>query len=151
MLWGCVTYLGVGRLFRIDGIMTAAKYISILKRSYLGTLRDYGLEEWEVIFQQDNDPKHKARVTRNWFDESGVSVLDWPAQSPDMNIIEHVWNILKSRISMRPRRPRNLGELWEVAQEEWYSITPEQIQHLYHSIPRRLEALRKAKGWYTKY
>jgi len=151
MVWGCVSYLGVGRLHRIDGTMNAKMYTSILRRDFLGTLRDYGVDRSEVIFQQDNDPKHMAQLTKAWFDEANITVLDWAPQSPDMNIIEHVWYRLKHRISTRKRRPCNLEELWKVIQEEWEAITPEEIQHLYHSMPRRIEALGKARGWYTKY
>ena len=77
--------------------------------------------------------------------------MPWPPGSPDMNIIEHVWAILKSQIKCRPKKPQNLDQLWVAAQEEWYAIPKEKIEALYDSIPRRIDALVDAKGWYTKY
>jgi transposase len=77
--------------------------------------------------------------------------MPWPPGSPDMNIIEHVWAILKSKIKKRRPQPSNLDQLWVAAQEEWYSIPKDQIDILYRSIPDRIAALLDAKGWYTKY
>ena len=69
MVWGCVTAWGTGRLIRIDGIMDAVKYVEIVEEGLLGTLSDYGLTNNDVIFQQDNDPKHTA----NWLKSSSMT------------------------------------------------------------------------------
>ena len=74
--------------------MNAVQYCEILTESFLGTVVDQGLSPDNVIFQQDNDPKHTSRRAQEWFEENGVTVLPWPASSPDMNLIEHVWNML---------------------------------------------------------
>ena len=76
-------------------------------------------------------------------------LADWPAQSPDLNIIEEVWNILKKK--MEARMPRNVEELWKFVEEEFYAIPDEKIDDLYRGIIKRLEAVIKANGFHTKY
>ena len=67
---------------------------------------------------------------------------DWPPQSPDLNVIENLWSILKQEV---------LKEHPKVTQRKWYAISNGVITNLYQSIPRRLNAVLEAKGLYTKY
>ena len=151
MVWGCITWNGVGRLHRINGIMDAKKYCSILQTSLLGTLRDYHIPHHDFFFQQDNDRKHTSRLATQWFSRHNISTLAWPSSSPDMNIIEHVWDHLERLVCSCNQHPRNKEELWAALQEEWYNISPAYIKNLYESMPRCLEALRTKKGGYTDY
>jgi transposase len=151
MVWGVITPEGVGRLHRVVGRMDAQQYIEILNRSYLGTLKDRGIKKKNVYFQQDNDPKHTSLAAKHWFSTKRIDVLPWPACSPDMNIIEHVWDHLDRLVRAREVLPRNPDELWAALEEEWYGISPAFIAKLYDSMPRRVEALRKAKGSHTRY
>ncbi|QRW20438.1 Transposable element Tcb2 transposase [Rhizoctonia solani] len=151
MVWGCITPKGVGRLIRIDGRLTAAKYIEILKEGLLGTLKDYKIPIRHFLFQQDNDPKHTAKITKAWFKEKSISVLPWPAQSPDMNIIENVWSYLDRKVHSRNPPPCNTTELWEALHEEWECIDQGFITKLYESMPNRIDALLSAKGGNTPY
>lgn len=151
MVWGCITSRGYGRLHRIEGNMKADQYVSILQESLLGTLRDHSLSPSDIIFQHDNDPKHTAKLTSRWLASQDFSVMPWPAGSPDMNAAEHVWNRLKNRVGAVRPCPHNLDELWEVVQREWQKLDNEFLESLYESMPRRVHALKDAKGSYTKY
>ena len=96
--WGIITSRGVGRIWQVKGTMNAQMYTEILSDSLLGTLSDYNIDQSKIIFQQDNNPKHKACLTQVWLKEHNIHVLLWPALSPDMNIIEHVWDYIERRI-----------------------------------------------------
>lgn len=148
---GFITYNGIGSLFRINGNMNGDDYRSILQQGLLHYLDQEGIDHTDILWVQDNDSKHVAKLTKRWFAEENIECMGWPAQSPDMNIIEHVWHHLKVRIQARNPPPRNAEQLWSVLQEEWFAIDLEFIRKLYHSIPDRIEALYRAKGWWTKY
>ncbi len=65
---------------------------------------DQLFEDADFIFQQDLAPAHTAKSTKSWFNDHGVGVLDWPANSPDLNPIENLWDIVKGK--MRNKRPK---------------------------------------------
>jgi len=151
MVWGCITSRGVGKLVFVEGRMDANQFIDVLVSGYGATLEMHKFNLNDVILQQDNDPKHNAKLTKEWLSEAEINVLPWPSCSPDMNIIEHVWNDVNNRIRNRENQPSNISELKIAVEEEWYSTPLEYIRSLYDSMPRRLKVLLKAKGGYTKY
>ncbi len=104
---------------------------------------DQIFKDADFIFQQDLAPTHTAKSTKSWLNEHGVGVLDWPANSPDLNI-ENLWGIVKRK--MRNKRPKNADELKATVKETWASIPPQQCHKLITSMPRRIEAVIKAKG-----
>ena len=75
----------------------------------------------------------------------------WPAQSPDLNSIEHLWNGLKRKLGEYDTPPKGEGEHWRRVEKEWNEIPDSVCQNLVASMPRRIEAVIKAKGGYTKY
>ena len=81
----------------------------------------------------------------------GLEVMEWPAQSPDLNPIEPLWAHVKQCLARHPTYPTSIHELWERLQEEWNKIEPSVCQNLIESMPRRVEVVLKAKGGYTKY
>ncbi len=103
----------------------------------------------DFIFQQDLAPAHTAKGTKSWFNDHGVTVLDWPPNSPDLNPIENLWGIVKRK--MRDTRPNNADDLKAAIKETWASIQPQQCHKLITSMPHRIEAVIKAKGAPTKY
>ena len=101
------------------------------------------------IYQQDGDPKHTSKIMKNWFADKHIKVMDWPPQSPDMNVIEHLWSIIKQKIAKR--KPSNLEQLDEAIKKEWNQFDSKFTNSLVESMPRRILALLKARGGHTKY
>ena len=152
MFWGCVAWRGQGYGCKVyDGNMTKDDYVHILGTTLQDSLEYYGYQPGDVIFQHDNDPKHTAKLTQTYLEDNGIETLPWPAQSPDLNMIEHIWHYLKVRIGKREKRPTSVDNLWEIVQEEWDKIPLDYIHKLYESMPSRVQAVLKAKGGYTKY
>ncbi len=89
---------GIEYLYKIDERMDAALYYKILKEDLLETLRYYKYKVNDIVFQHDNDLKHKAYLTITWLNKNSVVVLNWPTQSSDLNPIEHMWNELDKRL-----------------------------------------------------
>jgi hypothetical protein len=151
MVWGCVTAKGLGRIVRIEGNMDANLYTQILNDDVLGTLKDLDINKKDIYFQQDNDSKHTSKLAQAWFKKAKLDVFDWPACSPDMNIIENLWDYLERKVRTRSPLPRNRKEMWGALQEEWMSVEEDYIEKLFQSMPDRIQALLKAKGSWTKY
>jgi hypothetical protein len=151
MMWGCMMWDGVGYSCKIDGRMDADLYVQILEEDLQASIQHYGKTADDIIFQQDNDPKHTSKKAKNWFEDHDYQVLLWPSQSPDLNPIEHLWGHLKRRMADYEVPPKGILELWERVEEEWNKIPAEVCQNLIESMPRRVEAVIKAKGGYTKY
>ena len=130
MFWGCMFWDGVGYGTKIDGKMDAQLYTNILEDELQESLKYYGYKIPDIIFQQDNDPKHMSKKGQNWFKDHNVQVLPWPAQSPDLNPIEHLWVHLKNQLNGYESPPKGVFELWARLEVEWGKISPEVCQRL---------------------
>jgi hypothetical protein len=148
MVWGCFSYWGVGRLYRINGIMKKEHYHSILQRQMIPSAAGLFLgRPW--IFQQDNDPKHMALINKRYLENKGVNILNWPAQSPDLNPIENLWNELDRQLQNRDCNSED--ELFDTLKDGWDDLTAEYMEKLVDSMPRRCAAVIAANGNGTKY
>ncbi|KAK3557198.1 hypothetical protein QTP70_024674 [Hemibagrus guttatus] len=103
MIWGAMSSAGVGPLCFLKTKVTAPVYQEILEHFMLPSA-DQLFEDADFIFQQDLAPAHTAKSTKSWLNDHGVGVLDWPANSPDLNPIENIWGIVKRK--MRNKRPK---------------------------------------------
>lgn len=151
MVWGCITSKGVGQLTKIIGGLDADLYCEILTDELQGTLNYYDFEKSDIIFQQDNDPKHMSTKAKTHLKALGINTMEWPSQSPDLNPIEQVWSLLKRRLAMYPSDPVGINELWERIELEWNKISKDDCLALINSMPERIKAVLQAKGGNTKY
>ncbi|GFW85746.1 transposable element Tcb2 transposase [Trichonephila clavipes] len=90
MVSGCVAHNGAGNLAFIDNKMNALACIDVLRHNLLDSAKKLSMENI-FIFQQDNDPKHIAIVTKTWLLYHDPRRHETPPQSPDLNPIENLW------------------------------------------------------------
>ena len=81
MVWGCLGWEGVGRLAEVEGKMNAEQYVDILENNLLPSMEESGISLEDVIFQQDNDPKHTSKKAKEWMEDNNITLLDWPPVS----------------------------------------------------------------------
>ncbi|GBC03550.1 hypothetical protein RclHR1_00520002 [Rhizophagus clarus] len=149
-VWGCFTSSGVGYLVRIEGGLDAELYCKILEEDLMGTLHYYDLDTNDIIFQQDNDPKHTATRTKQWFEDNEIEVLLWPPQSSDLNPIEHLWNDIDRCLRALDIEIRGKDMLWEQISNVWNETALEACSKLIKTMPERINDVIKAKGGYTR-
>jgi DDE superfamily endonuclease/Transposase len=150
-VWGCMTAHGTGFMCKINENLTKDIYESILKEELWNTIKFYELDPSKLIFQHDNDPKHKAKTVQQWLEEQPFETLEWPAQSPDLNPIETLWAILKRRLNSYEQPPSGMLELWERVETIWNDINVETCSGLIEEMPDRIEAVIKANGKWTTF
>ena len=102
------------------------------------------------IFQHDNARPHTARHTQNILRVHNVNALQWPARSPDLSPIEHLWDRLGRQVRER-HDVNNIRDLQRVLQAEWTRIPSQVIWKLICSMRRRCLAVLAANGGHTRY
>ncbi len=114
MVWGCFAASGPGWLAIIDVTINSALYQKILKENVRPSVCDLKLKRTWVM-QQDNDPKQTSKSTSEWLKKNKIKVLEWPNQSPDLNLIEMLWHDLKQ--SFHAWKPSSVAELKQFCKE----------------------------------
>ncbi|GFV24617.1 transposable element Tcb1 transposase [Trichonephila clavipes] len=103
------------------------------------------------VFQDDNARPHRARLVENMLEAETIQRMEFPACSPDLNPIEHVWDMLRRRIAARPRPPATVQDLEIALLEEWNSIPQSLIDNLIASMANRCAAVSAVRGDHTPY
>ena len=148
MVWGCMSYSGVGNLTFIEGNMDKNMYLDLLKDNLLQSAEKLEIRD-SFRYYQDNDPKHTSGIVKSWLIWNCPHVVQTPAQSPDLNVIENLWSVLERNI--RNHNISNASDLKRALLEEWGKISPDYTKSLTESMKSRLKAVLHQKGYPTKY
>jgi hypothetical protein len=143
MVWGGISYDGSTDLYVIrNGSLTGIAYrdeiLAPIVRPYPGAIGD------DFILMDDNARPHRARIVNEYIQQETIERMDWPANSPDLNLIEHAWDILQCRISNRQNQPNSLQELADTLVDEWSRIPQVEFQTLIRSFPNRCREVIRA-------
>jgi len=159
-VWGCIAGNKRSRLVSFRGTNTADTYVATLCENLLPFIESMPTDIMhDFIFQQDNARIHTANKTKDWFKKQKFTVMEWPPNSPNMNLIEHLWRELKAQLHTRfpdtysvrggPEKVRQALE--ESLKVVCNDIAKDRIMGLIRSMPNRAAELYRAKGWYTRY
>lgn len=148
-VWGCFGKNMVGDIVKIDGILRKEQYLNILiEHAVPSGSRLIGSN---FIFMQDNDPKHTAKLCKNYLEtlerENALKIMHWPPQSPDLNPIEKLWDELDRKV--REKCPTSQKDLWKYLQETWKEISIETMRKLVERLPRLVQAVISNRGGYV--
>ena len=136
MLWGCIRSSAEKCILPIKNKVDASCYIQLLKDHALSFL------DLHEIFQQDNARPTVPKKRDFFFDENAfVCLKNWPPQSPDLNIIEKLWSVLKKAVSRR--NSRNLDELLSFSQEKFAKIQKKMCKNFMTQTPAELLSYNK--------
>ena len=149
MVWGAIHHGGRSELLVVHRAMNRHRYIQILRNQMLPWAT--GLFGRNFVYAQDNAPPHTARDTAAFLDQQGVEVMDWPAQSLDMNPMEHIWDQMPVWIWDMDDPPSTVAELNNAVCQAWVAVQPGRVRTLVESMPRRVRALLAARGGHTRY
>lgn len=150
MFWGAIGHGWKSELVLVPPpALTAERYIDlILGPHVVPQMQQRGEGSW---YQQDNARPHIAIISRQYLEAEGVTLLNHPANSPDLNPIENLWDEVDRRVRRRIPQPASLEEMAVAVQEAWAAIPQDFINNLIASMPRRIAALRRSRGRNTRY
>lgn len=141
-VWGCI-----GKMNHIHLIQE--KHLNQIY--YLKILKKYFSDDEDITLVQDNSPIHNAKKVKVWLENNNITVLKWPAYSPDLNPIENLWS--RMEYLMQNRKPKDSEELWQLVKSTFDEIVSDEqyIKNLVHSMPKRLKHVYDTEGCMTKY
>lgn len=134
-IWGGISMRGTTTLDIRKENINAQIYTQILMENLLPAAKDLYRRGWRL--QQDNAPPHRARTTKDFFEEQRVTVIPWPSNSPDINPIENVWRLMKDELELAELQslPNWEGKIVET----WNGIRGETRRRLIHGLRKRFE------------
>ncbi|GFV99621.1 transposable element Tcb1 transposase [Trichonephila clavipes] len=146
LLWGTFSWASLGPVVVVEQTMNTTGYLNIIADQ----LHPYMVSVFPAgngMFQQDNASCHKAKIVLELFQEHDAEfqLMSWPPNSPDLNPIEHIWDVMGGQLRVQRPSIRNISDLRDRCLNIWYNLSPAIYQGLVASMPRRVEAVLHAK------
>lgn len=152
MFWGCFSKHGTGPLVSIKGSVDQNEYLSILKDELIpefNRAKEAIPGTWRLM--QDNAPCHTSKSVKSFLARSRVELIEWPPYSPDLNPIENLWQWMKHILETEFPVCNSAEDIEARIFHIWRTITPEMCASYCVNYEKRLLAVIKANGSYTKY
>ncbi|GFV62717.1 transposable element Tcb2 transposase [Trichonephila clavipes] len=131
------------------GSVNGTRYCNEILLPYVRLFR--GAMGLQFLFVNDNAPCHRTVAAEQLSESEDIERMDWPARSPDLNPIEHVWDFLGRRLEARTLLPVTIQELRLALQDEWAAIPQQLIDTLILSMGRRCETCLVVRGDHIPY
>ena len=148
MVWGGISLEGRTELVFVGGCsLTSARYVEEILLEHVLPYAEFVGENFMLM--HDNARPHTARVVSDFLQTADIETMAWPACSPDLNPIEHVWDALGRRV--RARNLNTLQDLRRALTEEWEGLPQATITNLLNGMGARMEAVIQARGGNQRY
>jgi hypothetical protein len=141
---------GVGALHVVNGMMNTAQYVHVIEEVMIPQVQEW-FPNGNFIFMQDGAPCHTSKKSMQSLNNANVPVLKWPGNSPDLNVIETLWAVVKRRL--RGLTLQTKQELVSAIKHVWMEdiSVVETCRKLIATMPDRVQAVIKARGGNTNY
>ncbi|GFX48458.1 transposable element Tcb2 transposase [Trichonephila clavipes] len=150
LVWGGIMLGSRTDLHIFDaGSVNGTRYCNEILLPYVRLFR--GAMGLQFLFMDDNAPCHRTVAAEQLLESEDIERMDWPARSPDLNPIEHVWDFLGRRLAARTLPPVTIRELRLALQDEWAAMPQQLIDTLILSMGRRCETCLAVRGDHIPY
>ncbi|CAO4387548.1 unnamed protein product [Caenorhabditis nigoni] len=144
MVWACFGSKGRIKLSFTPPRINSTIYQFVMKKSLLPYIKRHRRDH--LIFMQDNASAHKSRSTMRWFAKKHISLLDWPAHSPDMNPQENIWGHMVRKIYENGKHYSNQDELKKAIVDAWNTVDQSLVDNLVLSMDGRMFKVIQNQG-----
>ncbi|GFU19969.1 transposable element Tcb2 transposase [Trichonephila clavipes] len=150
LVWGGIMLGSRTDLHIFDaGSVNGTRYCNEILLPYVRLFR--GAMGLQFLFMDDNAPCHRTVAAEQLLESEDIERMDWPARSPDLNPIEHVWDFLGRRLAARTLPPVTIRDLRLALQDEWAATPQQLIDTLILSMGRRCETCLAVRGDHIPY
>jgi len=151
MVWGCISHDWKLDLVTIQGNLTGDQYIRDVLQPVVIPHFDIHPLATRPVYMEDKAMSHRSRSVIAYLQSEAVTSVLWPAMSPNLNPIEHIWDILGSGIQVREPPVQNFRQLEAALHRTWQQLSQQDIPRLTGGMRRKVEAVIQARGGYTRY